>query len=130
MNRFQFPATYFCPLMKNGNRVLEKWRNWELWPVAMIYAPLGPLWLWYALKAKSFWFFTPTDPTITFGGFDGEEWLMEAVDKGRYSAVYRWAPQDCGDSTTRKLAILLKHLATESRIDAILNAIGAPNSGL
>ncbi|HET7896247.1 MAG TPA: hypothetical protein VFL47_01210, partial [Flavisolibacter sp.] len=59
--------------MKKGKRVFEKWRNWELWPFALIYAPLAPLWLWYALKAKSFWFFTPTDPTLTFAGFDGEE---------------------------------------------------------
>lgn len=59
--------------MTKGKRIWEKWRNWELWPFALIYSPLAPLWLWYAMKAKTAWFFTPTDPTLTFGGFDGEE---------------------------------------------------------
>lgn len=46
--------------------------DWERWPFALRYAPLGPLWLWYVMKAKHLWFFTPTDPTLTFAGFDGE----------------------------------------------------------
>lgn len=58
--------------MNNGNRIWEKLTNWELWPFNLIYAPLGPLWLWYAARAKCFWFFTPTDPTLTFAGFEGE----------------------------------------------------------
>jgi hypothetical protein len=31
-----------------------------------------PVWGWYCLKARSFWFFTPSNPSITFGGFEGE----------------------------------------------------------
>ncbi len=46
--------------------------HWELWPFALIYAPLGPLWLLLAVKAKSFWWFSPANPTLTFAGFDGE----------------------------------------------------------
>lgn len=30
------------------------------------------MWAWYCLKARSFWFFTPSNPTLTFGGFEGE----------------------------------------------------------
>lgn len=63
---------YFCRFMSNKGRIMEKLTNWELWPFNLIYAPLGPLWLWYAMKAKCFWFFTPTDPTLTFSGFEGE----------------------------------------------------------
>ncbi len=58
--------------MNNWRRVWEKLTNWELWPFNLIYAPLGPLWLWYAIRARCFWFFTPTDPTLTFAGFEGE----------------------------------------------------------
>lgn len=50
----------------------EKLANWELWPFNLIYAPIGPLWLWYAIKARSFWWFTPANPTLTFAGFEGE----------------------------------------------------------
>jgi len=31
-----------------------------------------PVWLWHCLRARSFWFFTPSNPTLTFGGFEGE----------------------------------------------------------
>lgn len=51
------------------------WRkitNWELWPFVLIYAPLGLLWAYYALRAKSFWFFSNVDPTLEFSGFEGE----------------------------------------------------------
>jgi hypothetical protein len=46
--------------------------NWELWPFYILYAPIGPVWFWYCLKARSFWFFSSSNPTITFGGFEGE----------------------------------------------------------
>ncbi|MCW3094138.1 MAG: hypothetical protein JWP81_5207 [Ferruginibacter sp.] len=36
------------------------------------YIPLAPVWFWYCLRARSLWFFTPSNPTITFGGFEGE----------------------------------------------------------
>lgn len=38
----------------------------------MIYAPLGVVWLYYAWKAKAFWFFSNVNPTIEFSGFEGE----------------------------------------------------------
>ena len=38
----------------------------------MKYIPLYPVWLWYCIKARSLWFFTPSNPALTFGGFEGE----------------------------------------------------------
>lgn len=38
----------------------------------MIYAPLGVVWLYYAWKAKAFWFFSNVNPTLEFSGFEGE----------------------------------------------------------
>lgn len=58
-------------LMQEKKRRL-KFLNWELWPFPLRYFPLFPLWFWYCLKARSFWFFTASNPTITFGGFEGE----------------------------------------------------------
>lgn len=46
--------------------------NWELWPFALRYAGLAPFWAAYCLRSGSPWFFTSSNPTITFGGFDGE----------------------------------------------------------
>ncbi len=33
---------------------------------------MGVVWLYYALKAKSFWFFSNVNPTLEFSGFEGE----------------------------------------------------------
>ncbi|MGC4231793.1 MAG: hypothetical protein QM594_02185 [Niabella sp.] len=46
--------------------------NWELWHFNVLYAPISPVWLWYCIKSRSLWFFTPSNPRITFGGFEGE----------------------------------------------------------
>jgi hypothetical protein len=56
----------------NWKGFYEKLGNWELWPFSLRYLPITPAWLWYCLRARSFWFFTPSNPTITFGGFEGE----------------------------------------------------------
>jgi hypothetical protein len=47
--------------------------NWEYWPFHLIYAPVYPVWLWYCLGARSFFFFGASNPTIKNGGF-----LMES----------------------------------------------------
>jgi hypothetical protein len=46
--------------------------NWELWPFYVLYAPISPVWFWYCIRSGSFWFFSSSNPTITFGGFEGE----------------------------------------------------------
>src|SRR5690606_6033750 len=49
-----------------------KLTHWESWHYRTKYIPIAPVWLWYCIKARSFWFFTASNPTITFGGFEGE----------------------------------------------------------
>ena len=46
--------------------------NWEAWPFKLIYAPLAPMWVYYMLRSRAVWFFTSSNPKITFGGMDGE----------------------------------------------------------
>ncbi|MEP6673895.1 MAG: hypothetical protein ABJA78_02025 [Ferruginibacter sp.] len=36
------------------------------------YIPIMPVWVWHCMRAGSLWFFTPSNPTISFGGFEGE----------------------------------------------------------
>lgn len=52
--------------------IWKKVTNWEAWHYQIKYIPIAPFWLWYCLKARSLWFFTASNPTITFGGFEGE----------------------------------------------------------
>ncbi|MEJ7645668.1 MAG: hypothetical protein WKF87_13830 [Chryseolinea sp.] len=46
--------------------------HWEIWHWFAKYIIIGPAWLWLCLRAKSLWFFTASNPSITFGGFIGE----------------------------------------------------------
>jgi hypothetical protein len=46
--------------------------HWETWDWRIKYLLIAPAWLWFCLRARSFWFFTASNPTLTFGGFDGE----------------------------------------------------------
>lgn len=54
------------------NNFFERLTNWELWPFYILYFPIGIIWFWYCLRARSLWFFSSSNPTITFGGFEGE----------------------------------------------------------
>ncbi|MEO6328887.1 MAG: hypothetical protein ABIO55_08140 [Ginsengibacter sp.] len=46
--------------------------HWEKWHYHLKYLPLYPAWIWYVLRSGSLWWFTPSNPTLTFGGFEGE----------------------------------------------------------
>lgn len=54
------------------NNFFQRLTNWELWPFYVLYFPISFVWFWYCLRAKSLWFFSSSNPTITFGGFEGE----------------------------------------------------------
>jgi hypothetical protein len=62
----------FVAQISDLKRFLAKLTNWELWPFFIIYAPLGFVWLYYAIKARHFWFLSPVNPTLEFSGFEGE----------------------------------------------------------
>ncbi len=61
------------------NSILKRITNWEAWPFNLLYAPLFPFWIYYILKSRAVWFFTPSNPKITFGGLEGEP-KMEMYD--------------------------------------------------
>ena len=52
--------------------MIQKIRNWEHWPFKVLYAPISPVWLWYIIRSRAVWFFTPSNPLLTFGGMEGE----------------------------------------------------------
>ena len=55
-----------------SSKSLQKIFNWELWNFYVLYAPVSVVWFWYCLRSWSVWFFSSSNPTITFGGFEGE----------------------------------------------------------
>jgi hypothetical protein len=52
--------------------LIGKISNWQHWPFFPFYFPLFFLWFWYILKSRAVWFFSTSNPTLTFGGFEGE----------------------------------------------------------
>ena len=47
----------------------HKVSNWEYWPFQVLYFPIYFLWAYYAIRAKSIFFFNASNPTIKNGGF-------------------------------------------------------------
>lgn len=50
--------------------------HWEYWPFHVVYVLTYPVFLWYCLMARSFFFYAAANPTIENGGF-----LMESKKK-------------------------------------------------
>ena len=46
--------------------------NWEAWPFKLLYTPISIFWVWYIIRSRAVWFFTPSNPKLTFGGMEGE----------------------------------------------------------
>ena len=67
-------------------KLIKKITHWEAWPFKILYAPIAPFWFYYMLKSRSVWFFTPSNPKITFGGLDGEpkKEMYELLPKSYY----------------------------------------------
>lgn len=47
----------------------HKITNWEYWPFQVLYFPIYFLWGYYAIKARSIFFFNASNPKIKNGGF-------------------------------------------------------------
>jgi len=54
------------------NRFVYQLTHWETWPYLVKYIPMAPAWTWFCIRSRAIWFFTPANPTLTFGGFEGE----------------------------------------------------------
>ena len=76
------------------SKLFNRITNWEAWPFKLLYAPIAPVWGWYMLKSRSFWFFTPSNPKITFGGMDGEpkKEMYDLLPKHLYPATFNVMP--------------------------------------
>lgn len=61
-----------------------KCRSWEYWPFGILHFPLFPYWFWLSVKARSFIFFSASNPGILMGGMFGESKfdVLEKVPQG------------------------------------------------
>ena len=86
--------------------ILKKITNWEAWPFKLIYAPLVPMWAWNMLKSGAVWYFTSSNPKLTFGGMDGEpkKEMYDLLPEHLYPATFNVMPADAFEKITTQLA--------------------------
>lgn len=77
----------------------EKLGNWELWPFKLRYFLISPVWIWYCIRSGSPWFFSSSNPTLTFGGFEGEgkREMYDLLPKEYYPKTIYISPEDSFD---------------------------------
>ncbi|GAB2817047.1 hypothetical protein [Ferruginibacter profundus] len=92
-------------------KIFKKITNWEAWPFKLIYAPITPVWLWYIFKSRAVWFFTPSNPKLTFGGMEGEpkKEMYELLPNELYPATFNVLP---GQDIASIEAMLQQHSIT------------------
>ena len=52
--------------------IVHRVADWHNWPFYLFYFPIAYAWVWYYIKTRSLWFYTASNPTLSFGGFEGE----------------------------------------------------------
>lgn len=79
--------------------------NWERWSYDVIYLPIDIFWLWYGLKARHFWYFTPVNPTLIFAGFEGgsKKEMYEQLPEWSYPTTIFIQPTDAFESIKDKM---------------------------
>lgn len=75
-------------------KIVKRITNWEAWPFKLLYAPITPVWLWYIIRSGYVWFFTPSNPKLTFGGMEGEpkKEMYDLLPKQFYPPTFNVLP--------------------------------------
>lgn len=86
-------------------KLYKKITNWEAWPFALLYSPISVFWVWYMIKSRAVWFFTPSNPKITFGGLEGEpkKEMYDLLPKSLYPATCNILPGEPIETIRQKL---------------------------
>src|SRR5688572_25759379 len=92
--------------MKATRGIINKIVHWEAWPFELLYLPLVIFWIWYMIKSKSVWFFTSSNPGLTFGGLEGEpkKEMYDLLPPGSYPPTFNVLPGEPITSIRSKLA--------------------------
>jgi hypothetical protein len=97
----------FADYTKRLKNIIQRITNWEAWPFKLIYAPITPVWLWYILRSRAVWFFTPSNPKLTFGGMEGEpkKEMYDLLPEELYPATFNVLPKEDFSSIHAKLKL-------------------------
>ena len=87
----------------------HKLTNWEYWPFKIVYIPIYFLWAFYALKARTIFFFNASNPSMKNGGF-----IMDSKKE-----IYNLIPQRYYPKTE-----LIRENATFELVEKVLDHSG------
>lgn len=96
----------FLAARMNLKKTLYKLTHWETWHHHAKYIPISPVWIWYIIRSGTPWFFTPSNPTLTFGGFEGEgkKEMYEQLPPGSYPSTTYIQPQISFEEAEKQVA--------------------------
>lgn len=79
--------------------------HWETWDYRVKLVPLIPVWCWHCLRSGSWWFFTAANPSLTFGGFQGEgkREMYDQLPPGTYPRSLYISPSLTVDEAERQV---------------------------
>lgn len=88
-------------------KIFKKITNWEAWPFALFYAPMVPFWIGYIIRSGAVWFFTPSNPKLTFGGMEGEpkREMYDLLPIDLYPKTFNVLPIETFENVLNKLNI-------------------------
>ena len=88
-------------------KILNRITNWEAWPFKILYTPLAIFWLWYIIKSRAVWFFTPSNPKLTFGGLEGEpkKEMYQLLPRELYPPTFTVLPGEAFDAIKERLLL-------------------------
>ncbi len=63
--------------------------SWEYWPMWLVYSPVSFYYIYLALKARSFFFFSAANPSIETGGmfFESKWSIFKLIPKEYYPST-------------------------------------------
>lgn len=94
------------PFQKRLDKTAARLTDWEQWPWDVFYFPLFFVWAWHCLRARSLWFFSASNPTLTFGGFEGEgkKEMYAQLPPGSFPTTVFVMPGEDFESVKAKIA--------------------------
>lgn len=88
---------------------LRRWRiklfQWEYWPMWAVYLPVSFYYVYLSIKARSFFFFTASNPSIETGGmfFESKWSIFKLLPKETYPTTLFIAENECFETILEKL---------------------------
>ena len=63
--------------------------HWEYWPFHIVYTPVYLYWMWLGIRARSFFFFSTSNPTIKNAGFllESKKEIYDLIPQQYYPAT-------------------------------------------